>query len=122
MQGLCCRLPTFLSGRHFLGLAISGLITGDGAADAVLLTIQAALLGLGQVAVVLRHVPLFAVLQVGFPGLKTRSLPGIQGAVPHAIGNTPLLVTFAGVDFIHARMTGIDYTRAGALLRSGGPY
>ena len=42
------------------------LILVDRLADTVLLTVDAALLGLGEMAVVLRHIFLFAVLDAGF--------------------------------------------------------
>lgn len=85
----------------------------DRLADAVLLTVDAVLFGLGQMAVVSRHVFLFAVLDGGFALLKIRGLLRAQLAAGNAIGNALLLVSFASIDLIYARMTGIDDSGAG---------
>ena len=89
------------------------LVFVDRAADAVLLTVDAALLGLGQMAVVLRHVSFFAVLHCGFTLFQMGGLLGVQFAVGDSVANALLLACFATIDLIDARMAGIDDPGAG---------
>ena len=84
------------------------LVLVDAAADAVLLAIDAALLALGEMAVVFRHVRLFALLNARFALFKIGRFLRSQRAVFHAIANALLLVFLTLVDFIDARMTRID--------------
>src|ERR1700674_4179836 len=104
-----CGSPSLRSRASSL-LAV--LILVDALADAVLLTIDPFLLGLGEVAVVLRHVLLFVVLHAGLALLEMRCLLRIQFPALHAVANTPLLVLLPSVHFIDARMAGIDNARA----------
>ena len=83
-------------------------------ADAVLAPIQLALFRFGQMAVVLRHVRLFLLLDAGFAPLQICRLMRIQRTVVDPVGNAFLLVLFASVHFIHARMTRINDSRSGA--------
>lgn len=96
----------------------------DALADPVLLTIDAALLALGQMTVVLRHVGLFAVLHGGLAVLEIGRLLRVQLAAADAVGDALLLILFAAVDLINARMTGIDDARprsgSGCGLSRGG--
>ena len=83
-------------------------------ADAVFAVIQVALLGLGEMAIVLRHVFLLGLLQIGFAVLEICTLLRIQLAVFDAISDALLLASFATIDLIDARMARIDHARAGA--------
>lgn len=102
-------------------LPVLGFIGRNRTADAIFPTIQASLLLLRQMAVVLGHIGLLALLQIGFTIFQMGGLPRSQRAVLHSIGDTPLLIAFSRVDFIDARMSWIDHARACArtLLRSG---
>lgn len=121
MQGLAAAYPLSSADAFFFDLAISGFIPRNRAADAVFPTVQITLFLLCQVAVVFGHVRLFAVLQIGFACFEMRSLPWRQRAIPYTIRDAPLLATFTAVHFINARVTRINDSWAGALLRSGGP-
>src|ERR1035438_10124168 len=81
-------------------------------ADPVLLTIDPFLLGLGEIAVVLRHVLLLAVLHTGLALLEIGRLLRVQFAARDAVANALLLVFLATVHFIDPRMAGIDNTRS----------
>ena len=90
------------------------LVLVNGLADAVLLPVDALLLGLREMAVVRCHVFLFAVLHTGLTLFEVRSLLRTQLVVGNAIGNSPLLVRFALIDLVYARMAGIDNSGSGA--------
>ena len=111
---VCCRLPTCFSGRLYLNLLILRFVSSDRAADSVLPTVQIPLLLLGEMAIVLRHVGLFPVLQTGFPVFQVSGLPWSQGAILHAIGDALLLALFPPVDLVHPRMSRIDHARSRA--------
>jgi hypothetical protein len=106
-------------GRIFRRLLLV-LVFVNALADAVLLAVDAILFRLGQVAVVFRHVFLLAILNRGFPLLEIRRLLRVQRSVLHPVGDTILLVLFALVDLVNARMAGINYTRARARSGAGG--
>jgi len=93
------------------------LVPVDAPTDPILLPINSVLLGLGQVAIVRRHVPLLAVLHAGFALLQIAGFFRSQGAVLDAVGDAVLLVGFAAVYLIHAGMARIDDARSGT--RSG---
>src|SRR5579872_6000708 len=105
-------------------LLVFCLVSRNGAADVVLPLIQPTLLGPGQMTVVLSHVALLPLLQIGLPVFQASGLPRGQGAVLYAISNTLLLAAFATVDLVHPWMPGINNAGAGAgvLLRSGGSH
>ncbi len=88
------------------------LVLVDALADPVLLTIDPFLLGLGEMAVVLRHVLLFAVLHAGLALLEVGGLLRIQFAPVDPVANALLLFLLAVVHLIHARVAGIDNARA----------
>ena len=88
------------------------LVFGDALADPVLLAIDSSLFSFRQMAVVLRHVSLFAVLHSGFAIFEIGCLLRVQLAAADALGNTLLLIFFPLIHFIHARMTRIDNARA----------
>jgi len=90
------------------------LIFVDALADPVLLAIDPALLGLGQMAAVLRHISLFAVLHVGFTLFQIGRLMRVQFSVLDAIANALLLV-FLRADSLHSRADGRDRQRQGPL-------
>src|SRR5208282_2664137 len=106
-------LHRFITRRLLLGM----LVVVDALADPVLLTIDPFLLGLGEMAVVLRHVLLLAVLHTGLSLLKIRRLLRVQFAALDAVANALLLVFLATVHLIDTRMSGIDNT--GARARGG---
>jgi len=87
------------------------LVLVDALADPVLLTIDPFLLGPGQMAVVLRHVFLFTVLHAGLALLEVSSLLRVQLPALDAVANALLLILFAAVHLIDARMTGIHDAR-----------
>lgn len=86
----------------------------DALADAVLLTIDPALLRLGEVAVVLGHISLFAILHIRLALFEVRRLLCAQFTAADAVRDALLLVLFASVDFIHTRMARIDNARTRA--------
>jgi hypothetical protein len=86
----------------------------DRLADAVLLAVDASLLGLREMTVVRRHIFLFAVLDARLTLFEVGGLLRAQLAALDAIGNAPLLVFFALVDLIHTRMARINDARSGA--------
>ena len=65
-------------------------------------------------SVVLRHIPLFTVLNGSFAPLEVSRLPRIQLTVLDAIRNALLLVFLATIYLIHPRMAGIHNTRTRA--------
>jgi len=80
----------------------------DRPADIVLAMVQIILLGLGEMAVVRSHILLFGFLQICLAIFKVRGLARAQLAAGNTIGNALLLVFFASVDLIYARMARID--------------
>ena len=76
--------------------------------------IELVLILLGQMAIVLRHVPLFVVLQALFAMFETSGLSGRQLTILDSVGDAILLIRFAAVDLIHARMSRIHLIRARA--------
>jgi len=94
-------------------------VVRDALAHAIGFMVELALVALGEVAVVLRHVSLFVVLQALFAAFEARRLSRLELAVLYAIGNAVLLVRFALIDLIDARMAGIDLSSAGARSVAG---
>jgi hypothetical protein len=90
------------------------LVFVDALADPVLALIQVALFGLGQMAVMLRHVIGFLLLHAGLAPFQIGSLLRAQRAVVDAVGDTLLLILFAAVYLIYARVTRIDDARSSA--------
>src|ERR1700688_5216752 len=85
------------------------LVLIDALADPVLLTIDPFLLGLGEMAVVLRHVFLFAVLHTGLALLEVGCLLRIQFPALGAVANALLLLCLGAIYLIDARMAGSDH-------------
>src|SRR5579864_6501346 len=96
------------------------LVFVDALAHIVLAVVEIFLLGLGQMTVVSRHVFLLRILNALFAFFQTRSLSGRQLAIFYAIGDAVLLVGFAAIHLVDARMTRIDLSRTGLRLSSGG--
>ena len=90
------------------------LVFVDTLADAVLLAIDTTLLALCQMTVVLCHVSLFTVLDAGFALFEVGSLLRSQCAILNAVADALLLIFFALVDFIDARMARINNARTSA--------
>jgi len=89
------------------------LVFVDTLADPVLLAIDPALLAFGQMAIVFRHIFLFAVLHTRFALLKIGRLLRSQFAALDAIGDALLLIFFPLVDLVDAWMAGVDNAGAG---------
>lgn len=89
-------------------------ILGDALAHVTSFAIELALILLEQVATVLGHVFLFAVLQALFATSKARGLSTLQLAVLHAVTNSFLLVGFALIHLIDVGMAGIFLACASA--------
>src|SRR6516164_7596388 len=100
------------------------LVTSDALAHVVGFTVQLTLILLGQVSAIGRHVFLLVVLQTLFTTLQARGLSRRQLAVLDPVGNAILLILFALIDLVHARMSRIGYARSGArgvaVIRGGG--
>ncbi len=102
------------------------LIFIDLLARAVLFPVELFLLAFGQMTIVSGHIGLLLVLDILFAIFQARSLARRKGTVLHAIRDPVLLVRLAAIDFVNARMTGIDlaWSRAGWVavlgLSSGG--
>ncbi len=90
------------------------LVGGNALAHVVRFVIELALVLFRQMAVVLCHVALFVVLQALFAALETSRLSGPELTVLHSVRDPALLIGFAPVDLVHARMTRIHLIRAGA--------
>ena len=80
----------------------------------VLLAVDLILFRLGQVAIVIRHIPLFFVLDMVFSLFQVLGFLRTERAVLDAVRNSLLLILFAAVYLIHTRMVRILYARAGA--------
>ena len=98
------------------------LIVVDALAHVIGFAVELALVGLGEMAVVLGHVFLFVVLQMLLTFFQVRGLPRGQLTVLNPVGNPVLLASFAAIDLVDPRVSGIDLVcaRAGsvAVLRS----
>jgi hypothetical protein len=99
------------------------LVLVDTLAHVIRFAIEMALVLLGQMAVVLRHVFLFIVLQALFTALQAPGFSRSKLATLNAVGDAVLLVRFALINLIDPRMTGIDLAGSGArgvvFVRSG---
>ena len=93
----------------------------DSPARVVLFPVELSLLAFGQVAVMSGHVGLLLVLDILLPIFHARCLSRRHATVLDAIRDAVLLVLLAGVNFVNARMAGIDYTwsRAGCVAVLG---
>jgi len=96
------------------------LIFVDALAHAVLALVETFLLSLGQVTIVSGHVFLFLMLNALFALFQMRSLFWRELATLGAIRDALLLIRFAAVNFVHARMTRIDLSRTCLRLSRGG--
>src|SRR5579862_5640650 len=96
------------------------LVFVDALAHIVLAVVEVFLLSLGQMSVVSGHVPLLRILNLLFAVFQTRSLSGRERAILNAIGDAVLLIGFAAIDLVHARMARIDLSRTGLRLSRGG--
>jgi hypothetical protein len=84
------------------------LILVDALAHVIGFTIQLSLVLLREMAIVLGHVLLLIVFQALFATLEPLRFSWSKVPALHAIGDTVLLVLFSLIDFVDARMTGID--------------
>ena len=86
--------------------------------------VELALILFRQMAIVFGHIFLLVILQALLALFEMRGLSGLQLAILNSIGDSILLIRFAAIDLVDARMTGIDLPGSGArsvgLLRSGG--
>src|ERR1035438_608635 len=90
------------------------LVFVDTSADAVLLAIDPSLFRLGEMTIVLCHILLFAILHAGLALFQVGGLVRAQLAIFQSIPDTLLLVRFALIDFIDARMAGVNDAGASA--------
>ena len=114
IRGFCPEL-----GNQGVGL-FGMLVFVDGLAHAVLALVETLLLSLGQVTVVSRHVSFLLVLNALFALFQMRSLFWRELASLGAIRDALLLIGFAAIDLIDARMTRIDLSRTSLWLSRGG--
>src|SRR4029077_13636673 len=84
------------------------LVLVDALAHVIRFAIELALVFFGQMAVVLRHVFLFVILQTLFAVLQATGFPGSELATLNAVADAVLLVLFALIHLIDAGMTRID--------------
>ena len=97
--------------------AACALLTMDAAALAVLFAVELALLGFGEVAIVVSLIDGLAVFEFLFALFQVVDLPRGQRTVLDAVLNSPLLAIFAAVDLIDPRVAGINWNRGGGILR-----
>jgi hypothetical protein len=90
------------------------LVVVDALVHVVGFVIELFLVFLREMPVVGGHIFLFVVLQAGFSVLEVRSLGGRDFAAADSIRDTFLLMGFAAVHLVYARMTGIDDTCSGS--------
>ncbi len=100
--------------RETKKLLVRVLVGSDAIAHVIGLAVELALVLLGEMTVIFRHVFLFVVLQTLFTVFQTRRLSGRELAVLNAVGDAVLLTGLAAVDLVHARMTRIDLPRSGS--------
>lgn len=102
------------------------LVGRDPLAHVIGFAVQLALILLRQMAVVLRHVSFFIVLQALLAMLQAARFPGRELAALHTVGNPLLLVCLPMIDLVDARMPRIDLACTGSgrvgILGSGGPH
>ena len=100
------------------------LVVVDALAHVIGLVVELALVGLGEMAVVLGHVLLFVVLQALLTFFQVCGLARGQLTALDPVGNPVLLAGFAAIDLVDPRMSGIDLvcarTGSVAVLRSRG--
>jgi hypothetical protein len=90
------------------------LVFVDLVAHVIRFFVELPLILLGEVTIVGSHVFLFVILQALLASFQVGRLARCQLILLHSIGDSILLVLFALIDLIHARMAGIDYTGSGA--------
>jgi len=81
-------------------------------ADPVLLPVDASLFRFGEMAIVLGHIFLLAVLDRSLTVFQIGRLLRVQSSVLQTIGDAILLILLALIHFVHARMARIDNARA----------
>ena len=100
------------------------LVLVDALAHVVRFVIELALILRRKMAIVFGHIFLFIILQALFAAFQPSRFSRRELAALYAVANPVLLVLFALIDLIHARMTRIDIAGSGAssvvLLRSSG--
>ena len=96
------------------GLLRAVLVCGDPFAHVVGFPIELPLIFLGEMAVPLRHIFLLVLLQALLAALEVGGLARRELCIFHAIGNPLLLVSFALIDLIDSRVSGIDVAGTGA--------
>ena len=102
------------SGSQFPNLLSIVFVFVDSPAGTVLFPVELSLLTFGQVTVMSGHIGLLLVLDILLPIFHARCLSRSHRTVLDTIRDAVLLVLLASIDFIDARMTGIDYTRSRA--------
>ena len=85
----------------------------------VLLLVELPLFALGQVTIVGGHISFLLVLDVLLLPFHVRGLPRRHSAVLDAVGDAVLLILFASVNFVNARMARIVLPRSRAVAVLG---
>ena len=86
----------------------------DSRAHAISFAIELALVLPGEVAVVFGHIAFLISLQASFTAFETAGFTRRELLVLYAIADTPLLIGFAAIDLVYARMSGINPPRSGS--------
>ena len=89
-------------------------IFSDARAHVIGFAIELALVLLGEMAVVFGHIAFLIFLQALFTAFQTTGFTRRELPILYAIGDTLLLIGFAVIDLVHARMSGIDSPRSGS--------
>ena len=98
--------------KPLVGLCVV-LVFVDALAHVVGFVIELALILRSEVTIVLRHIFLFVILQPLFAAFQTPRFARRELAALYAVRDPVLLVLFALVDLIHARMTRVDIAGSG---------
>ena len=90
------------------------LVFVDAIAHVIRFAVELALILRSKMAIVLGHILLLVVLEALFAAFQPPRLSGRELAALYAVADPVLLVLFALIDLIYARMTGIDIAGSGA--------
>lgn len=86
----------------------------DAGAHMIRFAIELALVFLCEMTIVLGHKSLLVILQAFFATLQPPRLCGRELAILDTVRDSFLLVGFAAIDLVDARMSGIDLSRSSA--------
>jgi len=89
-------------------------VFGDAVAHMIGFAIELALVLLCEMTIVLGHESLLVILQAFLATLEPAGLCRRELAIFNAVGDSFLLIGFAAIDLVDARMSGIDLSRSSA--------